>query len=58
MAEGGGILLIIHAKSERAADWYASFGAEHLQGQPRGQPLRLVIHLATFAGDLRAAGHL
>jgi len=58
VAEGGGILLIIDAKSERAADWYASFGAERLQGQPEGQPLRLVIHLSTFAADLRAAGHL
>ena len=45
--------LIIDAKNERAADWYASFGAERLQGQP----LRLVIHLSTFAVDLRAAGH-
>lgn len=54
VAEGGGILLIIDAKNERAADWYASFGAERLQGQS----LRLVIHLSTFAADLRAAGHL
>jgi len=58
VAEGGGILLIIDAKNERAADWYASFGAERLRGQPEGQPLRLVIHLSTFAADLRAAGHL
>jgi hypothetical protein len=58
VAEGGGILLIIDAKNERAADWYASFGAERLQGQPQGQPLRLVLHLATFAADLRVAGHL
>ena len=62
VAEGGGILLIIGAKNERAADWYASFGAERLQGRSQGwsqgQPLRLVLHLATFAADLRAAGHL
>jgi GNAT superfamily N-acetyltransferase len=58
VAEGGGILLIIDAKNERAAEWYASFGAERLQGQPQGEPLRLVIHLSTFAVDLRAAGHL
>lgn len=58
VAEGGGILLIIDAKNERAADWYESFGAERLQGQPHGEPPRLVIHLATFAADLRAAGHL
>ncbi|WP_274631156.1 GNAT family N-acetyltransferase [Arvimicrobium flavum] len=54
VAEGGGVLLIIDAKSARAADWYASYGAEPLQGQP----LRLVIHLKTFAADLRATGHL
>jgi len=58
VAEGGGILLIIDAKNERAAEWYASFGAERLQGQSHGGESRLVIHLATFAADLRAAGHL
>lgn len=46
---GGGILLIIDAKSERAARWYASYGAESLHGKP----LTLVIPLATFAADLR-----
>ncbi|RRH93209.1 GNAT family N-acetyltransferase [Mesorhizobium tamadayense] len=58
VTEGGGIVLIIDAKNERAADWYASFGAEPLQSHRQGQPLRLVIHLATFAADLRVAGHL
>lgn len=58
VAEGGGILLIIDAKNERAADWYASFGAQRLQDQPQGQYLRLVIHLTTFAANLRAAGQL
>jgi len=52
--EGGGILLIIDAKSERAANWYASFGAEPLQEKP----LTLVMPLATFAPDLRAKGLL
>ncbi|MGR9172061.1 GNAT family N-acetyltransferase [Rhizobium sp. KDH_Rht_773_N] len=52
--EGGGILLIIDAKSERAANWYASFGAEPLQERP----LTLVMPLATFAPDLRAKGLL
>lgn len=52
--EGGGILLIIDAKSERAANWYASFGAEPLQDKP----LTLVMPLATFAPDLRAKGLL
>lgn len=53
-AEGGGILLIIDAKNEHTANWYASFGAERLQDQP----LRLVMHLATSAADLRAFSHL
>jgi GNAT superfamily N-acetyltransferase len=52
--EGGGILLIIDAKDERAANWYASYGAEPLQGKP----LTLVMPLATFAADLRAKGLL
>ena len=52
--EGGGILLTIDAKSERAANWYASFGAEPLQEKP----LTLVMPLTTFAPDLRAKGLL
>ncbi|ANT49481.1 hypothetical protein [Mesorhizobium amorphae] len=52
--EGGGVLLIIDAKSERAARWYASYGAESLQGQS----LTLVMPLATFATELRAKGLL
>jgi GNAT superfamily N-acetyltransferase len=52
--EGGGILLIIDAKNDRAANWYASFGAEPLQGKP----LSLVIPLATFATDLKTKGSL
>ncbi|MER8372613.1 GNAT family N-acetyltransferase [Mesorhizobium sp. M1338] len=52
--EGGGILLIIDAKSERAARWYASYGAEPLQESD----LTLVMPLATFATDLREKGLL
>ncbi|RWK34103.1 GNAT family N-acetyltransferase [Mesorhizobium sp.] len=52
--EGGGILLIIDVKNERAARWYASYGAESLQGQD----LTLVMPLATFATGLRAKGLL
>jgi hypothetical protein len=52
--EGGGILLIIDAKNERAARLYASYGAESLQGQD----LTLVMPLATFATGLRAKGLL
>ena len=53
-SESGGILLIIDAKSERAARWYASYGAEPLHGRP----LTLVMPLAVFAADLRAKGLL
>jgi GNAT superfamily N-acetyltransferase len=52
--EGGGILLIIDAKSERVANWYAEFGAVPLQGKP----LSLVMPLATLATDLKAKGLL
>ena len=53
-SEAGGVLLIIDAKGERAAQWYASYGAEPL----RDRPLTLVMPLATFAADLRARGLL
>ena len=53
-AEGGGILIIIDAKNERAAKWYAGYGAEPL----RDQPLSLVMPLAIFAADLKAKGLL
>jgi hypothetical protein len=52
--EGGGILLIIDAKSERAAHWYKRYGAEALLDRP----LTLVMPLTSFAGDLRAKGFL
>lgn len=53
-AEAGGVLLIIDAKGERAAQWYSSYGAEPLQNRP----LTLVMPLATFAIDLKAKGLL
>lgn len=53
-AEGGGVLLIIDAKNARAAEWYASYGAQPLAGKP----LTLVMPLATFAADLQARGLL
>ncbi|SFP91517.1 hypothetical protein SAMN03159463_05144 [Mesorhizobium sp. NFR06] len=53
-AEGGGLLLIIDAKSEGAANWYREYGAEPLSEKP----LTLVMPLATFAADLRAKGLL
>ncbi|MGN6033316.1 MAG: GNAT family N-acetyltransferase [Thermomicrobiales bacterium] len=53
-SEVGGVLLVIDAKGERAARWYASYGAEPLQDQP----LTLVIPLATFAPEFRRKGLL
>lgn len=53
-AEVGGVVLIIDAKSERAARWYVSYGAVPLTNKP----LTLVMSLATFGGELKAAGKL
>ncbi|MCO6389094.1 GNAT family N-acetyltransferase [Aliihoeflea sp. 40Bstr573] len=52
--EVGGVLMIIDAKGEPAANWYASYGAEPLQDRP----LSLVLPLATFVETLKASGHL
>jgi GNAT superfamily N-acetyltransferase len=51
--EAGGVLMIIEAKNERAARWYAGYGAEPLSDRP----LTLVVPLATFATALKAGGH-
>lgn len=53
-SEAGGVLLILDAKGERAAQWYTSYGAEPLQGRT----LTLVMPLATFAADLKSKGLL
>lgn len=53
-AEVGGVILIIDAKGESAAGWYAGYGAVRL----KDKPLTLVMPLATFAADLKARGHL
>lgn len=52
--EVGGVVLIIDAKNDRAAGWYASYGAVALTNTP----LTLVMSLTTFAADLKAAGQL
>jgi len=52
--EVGGVVLIIDAKNERAARWYAQYGGVPLSSRP----LTLVMSLATFASDLKAAGQL
>ncbi len=44
-ADVGGVILIIDAKNERAADWYVAYGAVPLANTPR----TLVMPLATFA---------
>jgi GNAT superfamily N-acetyltransferase len=51
-AEVGGVTLIIDAKNERAAAWYASYGAIPLHDRP----LTLMLPFATLERELRAAG--
>ena len=53
-AEAAGVLLIIDAKNDRAAKWYASYGAVPLNNRP----LTLVMSLATFADELKSAGQI
>ena len=53
-AEVGGVALLIEAKDERAAKWYASYGAVPL----RDAPLTLLLPLATVKAALDAAGKL
>ncbi len=53
-AEVGGVVLIIDANNDRAAQWYTNYGALPLSNKP----LMLVMPLATFAADLKAAGQL
>lgn len=50
----GGVVMAIEAKNERAARWYAGYGAEPLADRP----LTLVAPLRLFADALRAAGRL
>jgi GNAT superfamily N-acetyltransferase len=49
--EVGGVILIIDAKNDRAARWYANYGAVSLTNTH----LTLVMSLATFAAHLKAA---
>jgi GNAT superfamily N-acetyltransferase len=51
-AEVGGVVLVIDAKNERAAAWYASYGAVPLLDAP----LTLMLPLATVEAALRKAG--
>jgi GNAT superfamily N-acetyltransferase len=51
-AEVGGVVLVIDAKNERVAAWYASYGAVPLLDSP----LSLLLPLATIETALKAAG--
>jgi GNAT superfamily N-acetyltransferase len=51
-AEVGGVVLVIDAKSDRVAKWYASYGAMPLLEAP----LSLVLPLATIEAALKKAG--
>jgi GNAT superfamily N-acetyltransferase len=53
-AEVGGVILIIDAKNERAATWYAGYGAVPLLDAP----LTLVMALASLEAALKKAGRL
>jgi hypothetical protein len=48
------VILIIDAKDDRAAKWYAGYGAVPL----KDTPLTLVMALATLEAALRKAGQL
>jgi GNAT superfamily N-acetyltransferase len=51
-AEVGGVALLIDAKNERVAGWYAAYGAVPLADSP----LTLLLPLTTIAAALKAAG--
>ena len=53
-SEVGGVALLIDAKNDRVANWYASYGAVQLADAP----LTLVLPLATARAVLEAAGKL
>ena len=51
-AEVGGVVMVIDAKNERVAGWYASYGAVPLLDVP----LTLLLPLATVEAALKKAG--
>ncbi|MGO9312855.1 MAG: GNAT family N-acetyltransferase [Syntrophobacteraceae bacterium] len=53
-AEVGGVALLIDAKNDRAAGWYAGYGAMPLADAP----LKLLLPLSTIAATLKAADKL
>jgi hypothetical protein len=52
--EAGGTVMLIDARNERAAAWYANYGAMPLPDTP----LALLLPLDLIAAALRAAGKL
>jgi GNAT superfamily N-acetyltransferase len=52
--EVGGVVMVIDAKNERVARWYARYGAVPLLDAP----LSLLLPLATIEAVLKKAGHL
>jgi GNAT superfamily N-acetyltransferase len=52
--EVGGVVLVIDAKNERVAGWYASYGAVPLLDAP----LSLLLPLATIEAALQRAGKI
>ena len=52
--EVGGVVMVIDAKNERVARWYASYGAVPLLDAP----LSLLLPLVTIEAALKKAGHL
>ena len=53
-AEVGGVALLIDAKNDRVARWYANYGAAPLLDAP----LSLILPLKTIEGALESAGKL
>lgn len=53
-AEVGGVALLIDAKNERAAQWYAAYGAVPLLDAP----LSLLLPLKTIEAALQASGKI
>jgi GNAT superfamily N-acetyltransferase len=51
-AEVGGVVLVIDAKNEKAAEWYASYGAVPLLDAP----LSLLLLLKTIETALKGTG--
>lgn len=54
-SEVGGVALVIDAKNESVAGWYASYGALPLLDAPRTPPIPLILPLATIKTALQAA---